>query len=166
MIVCLIIIIIILLLILFSWWVYKNNNYNKNSFKNSLTPLESLNNHLSYNTTRSQETYIGNIDDSIEEINNSILNNNLEFNNTLYEKKNMPSYKSAKNNDLVSIPIYQGNSTHGTDYDESNASQGIKRNDPLRPTIGIINRGTMMDSFLREELTDAEGKEWWGNGDW
>lgn len=164
MIICLIIIIIVLLLILCIWWVYKNNN-NKNS-------LKSLNGQLSYmvppkveltymTLPKVEPTYVGNIDDSIEEINKAILNNTLEFNNTLYSKKNAPI--STHHNQYH---FYYQENNNGIDYDESNAIQGLKRNDPLRPTIGIIDRGSMMDSFLREELTDAESKEWWGNGDW
>lgn len=188
MIVCLIIIIIILLIILCIWWVYRNNNYNcnKNSFK-------SLNSHLQHVPTMPAPTipaptipaglmpkYVGSIDDSIEEINKSILNKTLESNSALInghrdlkknENRNAPigniANITATNAPYASaIPIYSELSTNALDYDESNAFQGLARNDPLRPTIGIIDRGSMMDSFLREELEDAEGKEWWGEGDW
>ena len=184
MIICLIIIIIILLLILCIWWAFRNNNYNnKNSFK-------SLNNHLKHMPMQAQSPapaqspkpakYIGNIDDSIEEINNLILHNTLETNNALIN-----GHRDLKKNDNINapignitnvtatnapyapaIPIYQENNIHSIDYDEANAFQGLARNDPLRPTVGVIGRGSMMDGFLREELEDAEEKEWWGNGDW
>lgn len=190
MIICLIIIIIILLLILCIWWVFRNNNYNnKNSFK-------SMNSHLQHMpmqqappmqpdpSTLAQvpipTKYVGNIDDSIEEINNSILNNTLETNNAL-----MNGHRDLQKNDnsnapvgnitnvmdtnapyAAPIPIYQEKNIHSIDYDEANSFQGLARNDPLRPTVGIIARGSMMDGFLREELEDAEDKEWWGNGDW
>lgn len=188
MIICLIIIIIILLIILCIWWVFRNNNYNnKNSFK-------SLNNHLK-NIPTSMQTqrpasmqaqlpastkYVGNIDDSIEEINNSILNNTLGTNNALMnghrdlqknDNSNSPEGNIANitaTNAPYAAPIhtYQENNIHSIDYDEANSFQGLARNDPLRPTVGIIARGSMMDGFLREELEDAEDKEWWGNGDW
>ena len=124
--------------------------------------------------------YICSIDDSIDEINKSILNKTLESNSAL-----MNGHRDLKKNEnrdapvgnianvtatsapyAAPIPIYQENNTHSIDYDESNAFQGLARNDPLRPTIGIIDRGSMMDDFLREELEDAEGKEWWGNGEY
>lgn len=186
MIICLIIIIIILLLILCIWWVFRNNkyNYNKNSFKSLNSHLQHMPMETQHPTAPTQPSipakYIGNIDDSIEEINNSILNNTLETNNALMNghrdlKKNDNSNAPVGNITNVTatnapyaapIPIYQENNVHSIDYDEANSFQGLARNDPLRPTVGIIARGSMMDGFLREELEDAEDKEWWGNGDW
>ena len=124
--------------------------------------------------------YVGNIDDSIEEINNSILNNTLESNSPLMnghrDLKKYENINAAEGNIAnitatnapyaPAIPIYQEKNIQSIDYDEANSFQGLTRNDPLRPTVGIIARGSMMDGFLREELEDAEEKEWWGNGDW
>jgi hypothetical protein len=189
MIVCLIIIIIVLLIILCIWWVYRNNNYNcnKNLFKNSITSLNSHLQHAQMIPAASMykpmpmPKYIGSIDDSIDEINKSILNKTLETNSALINghrdlKKNencdapignIANVTATSAPYAPAIPSYTAeNNTHDIDFDESNAFQGLARNDPLRPTIGIIDRGSMMDAFLREELADAEDKEWWGNGEY
>jgi hypothetical protein len=48
------------------------------------------------------------------------------------------------------------------DADELNAYQGRSRNDPDRVAAGTMNRRKMMDPYLREEVEEAEDRQWWG----
>lgn len=48
------------------------------------------------------------------------------------------------------------------DGDEKMAYQGSVRNDATRVTAGTINRRRDMDKYFREEVEEAEEREWWG----
>lgn len=46
--------------------------------------------------------------------------------------------------------------------DEAGAMQGLSRNDPLRPTIGSMDRYRKVAPFIREEMESNETREWYG----
>lgn len=48
------------------------------------------------------------------------------------------------------------------DGDEKAAGQARWRNDPLRPTEGILRRRRDVDPFLRGELDEDGERDWWG----
>lgn len=48
------------------------------------------------------------------------------------------------------------------DADEKIVYQARSRNDPLRATIGSMNRVSDVDHFVREELEEEEDRPWWG----
>ena len=48
------------------------------------------------------------------------------------------------------------------DGDEANTYQVRSRNDPVRITAGTMGRQRDMDRYLREEVLEAEEREWWG----
>jgi hypothetical protein len=48
------------------------------------------------------------------------------------------------------------------DADERNVYQARSRNDPLRATIGSMNRLKDFDYAVREELEEEEDRPWWG----
>jgi len=161
--------------------VYKNNTNNcKNNFK-------SLNMHLNQppglnqrsNLRPHKKKYMGSIDDSVDEINKSVLLNNSTSNGLLNghrelnknENNDAPAGNIADRTDTSTpyappIPIYKESNIDSLDYDERNSFQSLSRNDPLRPIIGIMGREAFMDPFLREELENTEAKEWWGNGEY
>jgi hypothetical protein len=49
------------------------------------------------------------------------------------------------------------------DGDERINYQALSRNDHSRATTGTIGRKTSLDPYLREEVTEEEGREWWGH---
>ena len=49
------------------------------------------------------------------------------------------------------------------DGDERINYQALSRNDHSRATTGSIGRKTSLDPYLREEVTEEEGREWWGH---
>jgi hypothetical protein len=51
------------------------------------------------------------------------------------------------------------------DGDERMANQGTARNDAARVTAGTINRLKDMDKYFREEVAEAEEREWWGRNE-
>lgn len=177
MIVCLIIIIIILLILLIIWWVYKrNSNCNNSELLNMKLRQPSM---LKQNYTQ-YPPHMGSIDDAIDEINASILkspnNPSMVIENGHRElKKNennaAPVGNVANSTDTSapyasSMPIYKESNIDSMDYDERNSVQSLNRNDPLRPTIGIMRREAFVDPYLREELDTTALKEWWGNGEY
>ena len=48
------------------------------------------------------------------------------------------------------------------DADEANTYQVRSRNDPVRVITGSMERQRDMDRYLREEVLEAEEREWWG----
>ena len=48
------------------------------------------------------------------------------------------------------------------DADEANTYQVRSRNDPVRITAGTMRRQIEMDRYFREEVLEAEDREWWG----
>lgn len=48
------------------------------------------------------------------------------------------------------------------DGDERITYQARSRNDPVRVTIGTLNRRSALDKYLREELDEEENRRWWG----
>jgi hypothetical protein len=48
------------------------------------------------------------------------------------------------------------------DGDELNTYHGRFRNDPIRATIGTMNRKKDLDQYLREEVDEEEDRMWWG----
>jgi hypothetical protein len=48
------------------------------------------------------------------------------------------------------------------DGDEGMVYQGTQRNDPTRVTAGTMNRRRDLDRYFREEVEEAEEREWWG----
>ena len=49
------------------------------------------------------------------------------------------------------------------DGDERINYQALSRNDHSRATTGTMGRKTYLDSYIREEVTEEEGREWWGH---
>ena len=48
------------------------------------------------------------------------------------------------------------------DADEANTDPVRSRNDPVRITAGTMRRQSDMDRYFREEVLEAEEREWWG----
>lgn len=48
------------------------------------------------------------------------------------------------------------------DADEHNTYQARSRNDATRVAAGTMNRRRDLDRFFREEVEEAEDREWWG----
>jgi hypothetical protein len=48
------------------------------------------------------------------------------------------------------------------DGDERLSYQALSRNDPTRPTAGTMSRRGALDQYLREEVEEADDREWWG----
>ena len=48
------------------------------------------------------------------------------------------------------------------DGDERINYQALSRNDHSRVTTGTMGRKTSLDPYLREEVTEEEGRTWWG----
>lgn len=48
------------------------------------------------------------------------------------------------------------------DADELNTYQASARNDAVRVAAGTMNRRTELDPYFREEVEEAEDREWWG----
>lgn len=47
--------------------------------------------------------------------------------------------------------------------DERMTRNSLARNDPVRPTIGLMRRRREMEQYFAEELDEAENSVWWGN---
>jgi hypothetical protein len=65
--------------------------------------------------------------------------------------------------DLAAAPCVDDEANDNEiDGDERMAYQGAARNDATRVTAGTINRRHDMDKYFREELAEAEEREWYG----
>lgn len=49
--------------------------------------------------------------------------------------------------------------------DENMVMQGISRNDPKRPTKGILRRADIMRPLVEESLQSQEARIWWGQSE-
>lgn len=45
------------------------------------------------------------------------------------------------------------------------ARQGLSRNDPYRPLVGLTRRKEAIAPYYREDLEDQERRVWWGNSE-
>jgi hypothetical protein len=79
---------------------------------------------------------------------------------------NAPVYGPMNNPAYNQMIPYQESNDNSIDYDEKNTYQLLKRNDPIRPIVGEINRKSFVDPYIREELETTSKKEWWGNGEY
>lgn len=48
------------------------------------------------------------------------------------------------------------------DADELNTYQARSRNDETRVEAGVMNRRKTLDKYFREEVEEAEDRQWWG----
>jgi len=139
------------------------------------------------------DNYPGNIDSAVMEINNDILqNSNNQSINLTNGHPELTTWENnlsnavareginASNLTNISAPMdksayapingpmipYQESNDNSIDYDEKNTYQLLKRNDPIRPIVGEINRKSFVDPYIREELEASAKKDWWGNGEY
>lgn len=82
---------------------------------------------------------------------------------------------STTHNDLTKLindinsynePIEEINSDIIIDGDESIAYNSIHRNEPTRVIKGMGKAYVNLSKYVREEVEEIEGKEWWGNNDY
>jgi hypothetical protein len=187
------VIIIVILLILCGLWYFIRNKNNPEILNSYLSPFQLIKPPMPpiEDSQLNNFSYPGNIDRDIMEINNNIIQhpNDQAINLTNGHpelsawENNISNYVgreglNASNLTNISGPFpvdvltngsiipYQESNDNSIDYDEKNTYQLLKRNDPIRPIVGEINRKSFVDPYIREELENAEKKEWWGNGEY
>ena len=202
MIICIIIIIIIIIICVIAYLIYNNNRSNNNSNQYLIPSKNQFSNGLSaygsgisayesglsaYESGRSAygsgHSYGGSIDNSINEINNNLLQNykynvpppiNLKSGHpdlTKNANKNAPKGNPFNRTNISApyatpIMVKKELNADTLDFDEKNANFSLMRNDPYRPINGIMNRDKFMEPFLLEELKSEENKAWWGVGEY
>lgn len=131
----------------------------------------------------SGHSYSGSIDNSINEINNNLLQNykynvptpiNLKSGHpdlTKDANKNAPKGNPFNRTNISApyatpIMVKKELNADTLDFDEKNANFSLMRNDPYRPINGIMNRDKFIEPFLLEELKAEESKEWWSAGEY